>query len=156
MSRPARWLARLALCAAVAAPGPARAADTPFPAAAAQGHIYHYEYLRARPGKSGDYDRFVKNVFRPLLEEMKTRGVWLRYAFMSVPYAGPAPCADYTHVFVAELSSFAALDREQAAWAEALKKFYPDDARRHELFEVELPGIREMVREEILKDFDWK
>ena len=118
-----RFLTAFALCAAFAAPALVRAADTPFPAVAAQGHIYHYEYLRARAGKAGDYDRFVKTVFRPMLEEMKTRGVWLRYAFMSVPYAGPAPCADYTHVFVAELSSFAALDREQAAWAEVQKKF---------------------------------
>lgn len=135
---------------------PPRQAALPLPAGVApQGHIYHFEYLRARPGRGGDYDRFVKTVFKPMLEEMVRRGVWLRYGFVSVPYAGPAPCADYTHVFVAELASFAALDREAAAWSEVQRKFHPDDEERRRLFEVELQQIREMVREEILKDFDW-
>jgi len=120
------------------------------------GRIYHVEYLRAFPGKSDDYDRFVKTVFRPMLDAMVARGIWVRYGFLAVPYHGPSPCADYTHVFVAQLPNFAALDREQKAWGELQKKFHPDEAERRRLFEEDLPAIREMVREEFLQDFDWK
>jgi hypothetical protein len=120
------------------------------------GRIYHIEYLRAFPGRSGDYDRFVKTVFRPMLDAMVARGIWTKYSFLTVPYHGPAPCADYTHVFVAELRDFAALDREQPSWAEIQKRLHPDETERRRLFEDELPKIREMVREEFLQDFDWK
>lgn len=122
----------------------------------ATGRIYHVEYLRAFPGKSDDYDRFVKTVFRPMLDAMVTRGIWLKYGFLTVPYHGVAPCADYTHVFVAQLRGFAALDEEQKVWAELQKTFHPDPTERRRLFEEDLPGIREMVREEFLQDFDWK
>ena len=91
-----------------------------------------------------------------MLDAMVARGIWTRYSFLTVPYHGPAPCADYTHVFIAELPNFAALDREEPIWTEIQKKLHPDEKERHQLFEVELPGIREMVREEILKDFEWK
>jgi hypothetical protein len=124
--------------------------------ATAAGRIYHVEYLRAFPGKSDDYDRFVKTVFRPMLDEMVARGIWIKYGFLTVPYHGPAPCADYTHVFVAQLPGFAALDREQKVWGLMMKKFHPDEAERRRLFEEDLPKIREMVREEFLQDFDWK
>jgi len=120
------------------------------------GRIYHVEYLRAFPGKSDDYDRFVKTVFPPLLDAMVARGIWQKYSFLTVPYHGVAPCSDYTHVFVAQLRNFAALDDEQRAWAEVQKKFHPDEAERRRLFEEDLPRIREMVREEFLQDFDWK
>ena len=120
------------------------------------GRIYHVEYLRAFPGKSDDYDRFVKTVFRPMLDAMVARGIWTRYGFLTVPYHGPSPCADYTHIFIAQLQGFAALDREQKAWSEVQKKLHPDEAERRRLFEEELPAIREMVREEFLQDFDWK
>jgi hypothetical protein len=123
---------------------------------ASRGRIYHVEYLRARPGMEDDYDRFVETVFRPMLEEMVRRGVWIQYNFLTVPYAGPAPCADYTHVFVATLANFAAVDREIAAWGEVIRKFHPDEAERHRLFDEELPRLREMVREEFLRDFSWK
>src|SRR5262245_2205605 len=118
--------------------------------------LYHVEYLRAFPGKSDDYDRFVKTVFRPMLDAMVARGIWTRYTFLTVPYHGQAPCADYTHVFVAQLRDFAALDREQPVWGELQRKLHPDEAERRRLFEEELPAIREMVREEFLQDFDWK
>jgi hypothetical protein len=138
-----------ALCAAAA---PETAASGPV----SRGAIYHIEYLRARPGMEDDYNRFVEEIFRPMLDEMRARGIWIEYRFMIVPYAGPAPCADYTHVFVAKLRNFAALDVEQKAWAEVIRKYHPDEAERRKLFEENLPRIREMVREEILQDFDWK
>ena len=120
------------------------------------GRIYHVEYLRAFPGKSDDYDRFVRTVFRPMLDAMVARGIWTKYGFLAVPYHGASPCADYTHVFVAQLQNFAALDREQKACGEVQKKLHPDEAERRRLFEEDLPAIREMVREEFLQDFDWK
>ena len=145
-------VAALALCLA----GPAAAQPLPGGPPAIRGRVYHVEYLRARPGFADDYDRFVENVFRPILDEMVRRGVWLRYGFMTVPYAGPAPCADYTHVFVAELRNFAAIDRELLLWDEVVAKFHPDAEDRRRLFDEELPRLREMVREEFLKDFEWK
>ena len=142
---------------AAAAPQAPVPGEPPFAAApGGGGRVYHVEYLRAFPGRSGDYDRFVKTVFRPMCDAMVARGVWTRYTFLTVPYRGPAPCADYTHVFVAQLRSFAALDGEQAAWGEMQKKFHPDDAERRRLFEEDLPRIRELVREEFLQDFDWQ
>jgi hypothetical protein len=108
----------------------------------AAGRIYHVEYLRAFPGKSDDYDRFVKTVFRPMLDAMVARGIWIKYGFLTVPYHGPSPCTDYTHIFVAQLQGFAALDREQKAWSEVQKKFHPD--------EEDLPKIREMVDLEVI------
>jgi hypothetical protein len=118
--------------------------------------IYHIEYLRTFPGKSDDYDKFIKTVFRPMLDGMVARGIWLKYSFLTVPYHGVAPCSDYTHVFVAQLPDFAALDREQKVWGELAKKFHPDEAERKKRFEEELLSLREMVREEFLQDFDWK
>jgi len=91
-----------------------------------------------------------------MLDAMVARGIWTRYGFLTVPYHGASPCADYTHIFVAQLQGFAALDREQKAWSEVQKKFHPDEAERRRLFEEDLPAIRDMVREEFLQDFDWK
>ncbi|OLD63173.1 MAG: hypothetical protein AUI47_10160 [Acidobacteria bacterium 13_1_40CM_2_68_5] len=148
------WIG-LALCTVAAAPPPA--GESPYGGVPPTGgRIYHIEYLRAFPGKTGDYDQFVKTVFRPMLDAMVARGIWLKYSFLTVPYHGVSPCADYTHVFVAQLRGFAALDDEQRVWAELQKRFHPDEAERRRLFEDELPKIREMVREEFLQDFDWK
>src|SRR3989442_12371717 len=61
------------------------------------GRIYHVEYLRAFPGKSDDYDRFVKTVFRPMLDAMVARGIWTRYAFLTVPFPGAPPRAPSPH-----------------------------------------------------------
>ncbi len=146
----------LALLAAAGA-APQGTGESPYGGAPpAAGRIYHIAYLRAFPGKSDDYDRFVKTVFRPMLDAMVARGIWSRYGFLTVPYHGPSPCADYTHVFVAQLQGFASLDGEQRAWGELQKKFHPNEAERRRLFEEELPGIRELVREEFLQDFEWK
>ena len=145
------------LLLAAAATLPEGRAESPYGAPpGAAGRIYHVEYLRTFPGKSDDYDRFIKTVFRPMLDGMVARGIWLKYSFLTVPYHGAAPCADYTHVFVAQLPDFAAVDREQKVWAELGKKFHPDEAERKRRFEEELPALREMVREEFLQDFDWK
>lgn len=149
-------LAVCALCVASAAAAPP-VAESPYGGLSpVGGRIYHIEYLRAFPGKSDDYDRFVKTVFRPMLDAMVARGIWQRYSFLTVPYHGVAPCSDYTHVFVAQLKNFAALDDEQRVWGELAKRFHPDEAERRKLFEEDLPRIREMVREEFLQDFDWK
>src|SRR5215510_12978459 len=89
-----------------AGPGPAPQAPPESPYAGPRdgaGRIYHVEYLRAYPGKVGDYDRFVKTVFKPMLDALVARGIWTKYSFLTVPYHGPAPCADYTHVFVAQM-----------------------------------------------------
>lgn len=156
MKRAVSLLAACVLCAASAAAAPP-AGESPYGGLSpVGGRIYHVEYLRAFPGKSDDYDRFVKSVFRPMLDAMVARGIWQKYSFLTVPYHGVAPCSDYTHVFVAQLRNFAALDDEQRAWAELQKRFHPDEAERRRLFEEELPRIREMVREEFLQDFDWK
>jgi hypothetical protein len=146
----------LTLPALAGGPGVLGANQPAAPGVTSPGRVYHLEYLRARPGLGDDYDHFVQTVFRPMLEDMVGRGVWLRYRFMTVPYAGASPCADYTHVFVAELRNFAALDREVEVWGEVMKKFHPDEGERQQLFEMELPRLREMVREEFLKDFEWK
>ena len=145
----------LALAAATGA-APQGPGEPAYGGPGSAGRIYHVEYLLAFPGKSDDYDRFVKTVFRPMLDEMVARGIWIKYGFLTVPYHGPSPCADYTHVFVAQLPNFAALDREQKVWGELQKKFHPDEAERRRLFDEDLPKIREMVREEFLQDFDWK
>ena len=146
----------LALLAA-AGPAPEGRAESPYGAPpGSTGRIYHLEYLRTFPGKADDYDRFIKTIFRPMLDGMVARGIWLKYSFLTVPYHGTAPCADYTHVFVAQLPDFAALDREQKVWGELMKKFHPDETERKRLFEDELLSLREMMREEFLQDFDWK
>ena len=156
MRTQALTLIGIALCtvAAAAAPPPGDFAYGSAPGTGAR--TYHLEYLRTFPGKSGEYDHFIKTVFRPMLDAMVARGIWVKYSFLTVPYHGASPCADYTHVFVAQLRGFAALDDEQRVWAELQKKFHPDEAERRRLFEEELPKIREMVREEFLQDFDWK
>lgn len=146
-----------ALLALAAAPGGEPAArEAPAAPPPQAVHVHHLEYLRARPGMADDYDRFVKEVFRPMLDEMVARGIWVRWRFQTVPYAGPAPCADYTHVFTAELRNFAAVDRELEEWGAVIRKFHPDAAERRRLFDEELPRLREMVREEFLRDFDWR
>jgi hypothetical protein len=132
---PAGRLLTAALAVALCLPGPAAAQPSTPGIPGMRGRVYHVEYLRARPGLADDYDRFVENVFRPILDEMVRRGVWLRYNFMTVPYAGPAPCADYTHVFVAELRNFAAIDRELAIWGEVVAKHHPDAEERRRLFD---------------------
>src|SRR5438093_11969686 len=99
------------------------------------GRIYHVEYLRAFPGKSDDYDRFVKTVFRPMLDAMVARGIWTRYGFLTVPYHGPAPCADYTHIFMAQLRDSAALDHEQQSWGDLHNNFHPHEPERRWVFD---------------------
>ena len=72
-------LAFVLLMAASTAATPQGPGEPAYGAPGSAGRIYHVEYLRAFPAKSDDYDRFVKTVFRPMLDG---RGVTAELRFL--------------------------------------------------------------------------
>lgn len=123
----------------LAAPLLAQAADSP---------IYVAYYWRARPGRAAEYSAYIRNVAEPIDEEARKAGVFEELRTFTPALVTGAPGADWTHLRVFKLKSWAALDAFSAGMDAATRKVFPDDARRPRADE-----LRDLVRQEVWRDF---
>lgn len=121
----------------------------PDPAAAtAAGPVYVVYYWRARPGRLAEYSAYIRDVAEPIDEEARRAGVFEEVHTYTPAVVTGAPGADWTHMRVFRLESFAALDNFSSGLDAAVRRIYPDPDSR-----PRSDGLRDLVRQEIWRDF---
>lgn len=137
---------RTLLLAAVLVALPLSAAPPAPPAPdAVDGPIYIALYWKARPGKEAAYERYIREVAKPIDDEAERAGAFEELR----TYLPETPNGEWTHLRVFRLKDQAQLDAFSARMDDAGKRIYPDPATR--------PGsadLRDLVRREIWRSFE--
>jgi len=110
--------------------------------------IYVVYYWRARPGREAEYSAYVRDYAEPIDEEARRAGVFEEVHTYTPFLRTGAPGADWTHMRVFKLKSFAALDGFSAGLDAATARAFPDPSQRPSSAEM-----RDLVRQEIWRDF---
>lgn len=113
--------------------------------------IYLVYYWRARPGKLAQYSEYIRTVAEPIDEEGRKAGVFEEVHTYVPALTTGAPGADWTHMRVFKLKSFASWDTFGAGLDEAARRLYPDEKRRQEVMGVS-SELRDLVRQEIWRE----
>jgi hypothetical protein len=138
----------LACCIAIASSLLASAA----PLLAQDNPVYLVYYWRARPGKSAAYAEYIKKVAEPIDEEGRKAGVFEEVRTFTQQIVTGAPGADWTHVRIFKLKSFASWDAFSRGLDEAAKRAFPDEEERRRL-QAPAAELRDLVRQEIWRAF---
>jgi hypothetical protein len=120
--------------------------------AAEDSSIYVVYYWRARPGKGADYANYIRTIAAPIDEEARKAGVFEELTTYTPAITTGAPGADWTHMRVFRLRSFAALDGFSQGLDEAGLRVFPDPEVRRRHAE-QSAGLRDLVRQEIWRKF---
>jgi len=124
----------------------------PTPVVQQDSSIYVVYYWRARPGKSAEYSEYIRTVAELIDEEARKAGVFEELRTYTPAVVTGAPGADWTHMRVFRLKSFAALDGFSRGLDEAGKRVFPDGVRRAE-DATPISELRDLVRQEIWRSF---
>jgi hypothetical protein len=122
-------------------------------APAEENPVYLVYYWRARPGKMGAYSEYIRKVAEPIDEEARKAGVFEEVHTYTQQIVTGAPGADWTHVRIFKLKSFASWDAFSRGLDEAAKRAFPDDEERRRL-QAPAAELRDLVRQEIWRDFE--
>jgi len=136
------------LLALVSDPAPTQTRE---PAALAP-PVHVVYYWRARPGKLAAYSDYIRTVAEPIDEEARKSGVFEEVRTYVPALATGAPGADWTHMRVFRLKSFASWDAFSAGMDAATNRVYPDEARRREAM-APAAELRDLVRQELWREF---
>ena len=110
--------------------------------------IYVVYYWRAKPGRTAEYNEYIRKVAEPIDEEARKAGVFEEVATRTQFFATGAPGADWTHMRVFKLKNFAALDGFSAGLDAATRLLHPDDRTR-----PRSDDLRDLVRQEVWRGF---
>jgi len=146
MSRHMAWVG-LAFLAALAWGPP----DSPPALAAEASPVYLVYYWRARPGKLAEYSKYIRTVAEPIDEEARKAGVFEEVHTYTPALVTGAPGADWTHLRLFKLKSFASWDVFSAGLDEAARRVFPDEGKR-EAAMAPAAELRELVRQEIWRE----
>lgn len=122
------------------------------PLVAQDNPVYLVYYWRARPGKAALYTDYIRKVAEPIDEEARKAGVFEEVRTYTQQLVTGAPGADWTHVRIFKLKSFASWDQFSAGLDEAAKRAFPDEEERKRL-QVPAADLRDLVRQEIWRAF---
>ena len=102
-------------------------------------------YWRAKPGKTADYEDYIKNTAEAIDESARRAGV-----FEEVRTVTPAPgtVTDWTHLRIFRLKNAAAEQALAAGLDAATLRVVPDEAKRKANSERSA-GLRDLVRREV-------
>ena len=102
-------------------------------------------YWRARPGKTDEYNAYIKNTAEAIDEDARRAGV-----FEEVRTVTPAPgtVADWTHLRIFRLKNAAAEQALAAGLDAATLRVVPDEATR-KANSQRSAGLRDLVRREV-------
>jgi hypothetical protein len=123
------------------------AAPPELPQAAAQ-PIYLVYYWRARTGHEAEYAAYIRDVAEKIDEEARKAGVFVEVHTYTPAVRTGAPGADWTHMRVFTLSSWAAMDGFSAGLDAATRRIYPNPADQPSSAEM-----RDLVRQEVWREF---
>jgi hypothetical protein len=126
--------------------------QTAAPLLAQENPVYLVYYWRARPGKAGLYSEYIRNVAEPIDEEGRKAGVFEEVRTYTQQIVTGASGADWTHVRIFKLKSFASWDQFSAGLDEAAKRAFPDEEERKRL-QAPAAELRDLVRQEIWRAF---
>ena len=125
---------------------------TQIPSSEAQeGPVYLVYYWKARPGKFTEYSDYIRTVAEPIDEEGRKAGVFEEVHTYTQQIQTGAPGADWTHMRVFRLKSFASWDGFSKGLDEAALRAFPDEKERSRL-QSPAAGLRDLVRQEIWRD----
>jgi hypothetical protein len=110
--------------------------------------IYVVYYWRAKPGRTAEYNEYIRKVAEPIDEEARKAGVFEEVFTRTPFFATGAPGADWTHMRVFKLKNFAALDGFSAGLDAATRLLQPDDRTR-----PRSDDMRDLVRQEVWREF---
>lgn len=122
-------------------------------AAAGDAPVYLVYFWRARPGKAAEYARYIKEVAEPIDAEAQRLGAFEEVHTYTPFMVTGAPGTDWTEMRVFRLKNFAALDSFSIKIDSATARLYPDPERRHAATSGRSADLRDLVREEIWRDF---
>jgi hypothetical protein len=114
--------------------------------------VYLVYYWRARPGKAAQYAEYVRKVAEPIDAEARKAGVFDEVHTYTQQIVTGAPGADWTHVRIFKLKSFASWDQFSAGLDEAARRVFPEDEERRKLM-APAAELRDLVRQEIWRAF---
>lgn len=116
------------------------------------GPVYLVYFWRARPGKAAEYSAYIRDVAEPIDENARKAGVFEEVHTYTPYLTTGAPGADWTHMRVFRLASFAALDHFSEGMDAATMRLHPDEAVR-KANSARSAELRDLVRQEIWRDF---
>jgi hypothetical protein len=119
---------------------------------AQEGPIYLVYYWKARPGKFAAYSDYIRSVAEPIDEEGRKAGVFEEVHTYTQQIQTGAPGADWTHMRVFRLKSFASWDAFSKGLDEAALRVFPDAEERRRLMSPSAE-LRDLLRQEIWRDF---
>ena len=114
--------------------------------------MYLVYYWRARPGKAAQYAEYVRKVAEPIDAEARKAGVFEEVHTYTQQIVTGAPGADWTHVRIFKLKSFASWDQFSAGLDEAARRVFPEEEERRKLM-APAAELRDLVRQEIWRAF---
>lgn len=114
--------------------------------------VYLVYYWRARPGKAAEYADYIRAIAEPIDEDARKAGVFEEVHTYTPAIVTGAPGADWTHLRVFRLRSYAALDAFSPGMDEATRRVVPDPAKRAENSRRSAE-LRDLLRQEIWFDF---
>ncbi|HSW28051.1 MAG TPA: hypothetical protein VLH75_01040 [Longimicrobiales bacterium] len=110
--------------------------------------IYVVYYWKARAGQESQYAAYVRDVAEKIDAEARKAGVFEEVHTYTPALRTGAEGADWTHMRVFKLSSWAALDSFSPGLDAATRRLYPNPADQ-----PSSAGMRDLVRQEIWREF---
>ena len=116
------------------------------PAAAQDGPVYVAYYWRAKPGKTAEYNAYIREYAEPIDEQARKDGAFeeVRTYLAPTPQDGKAP--EWTHLRVFKVRDATAADALGSALDAATSKLRT--AAQQKAASEKAPGLREFVRSE--------
>lgn len=113
--------------------------------------IYLVYYWRARPGKTAEYSAYIREVAEPIDEAGRQDGAFEWVKTYAQGFQTGAPGADWTHIRIFKLSSYAAWDDFSPKLDAAGSRLFTPEQRAAQR-ERSAP-LRDLVRQEIWREF---
>ncbi len=132
----------LALTAALLLPFGATAGQPP---ASADTPVFVAYYWRAKPGKTEEYNAYIKGTAERIDEDARRAGVFEEVRTVT---PGPGTVVDWTHLRIFRLKNAAAEQALGAGLDAATLRVVPDEATRKANSERSA-GLRDLVRREV-------
>jgi hypothetical protein len=116
------------------------------PAAAQDGPVYVAYYWRAKPGRTAEYNAYIREYAEPTDEEARHAGAFEEVRTYVPQPRGDGGAPDWTHLRVFRLKNAAAADALSAALDAATKKLRTPEQQR--AASEKSAALRDFVRQE--------
>ena len=105
-------------------------------------------YWRARPGRTADYNEYIRSVAEPIDESARTAGVFEEVRTVLPVVSADAPAPDWTHLRIFRVKNLAAVAQLGPGLDAATERVVPDPAQR-KANSARSAELRDLVRREV-------